>query len=353
MYGRNVEGYINVIDDLSLRIANEMRSENPNYDYIFAQAMAKNYDFVVLEDYKTVPEDLLNQYGYQIYKNVAGYNLYYCADVEQRDLGGWIVTQYGPNAGFSMCYTIEDKDNNLIIIDGGYSWHEEKLRAIIRAHGNHVTAWIVTSPIDSNAHAFCEILQDKQGIQIDQIYTMHINDEQYATCLRDAKEWQNTDFVQMFRETLEKETNVSYVKEDDQFEALGLSFKVLHAWDDETDAIGEYQEYNGSLCFQVQGKEQKMLFLSKMTQPMEPYLKARHADELKSDYVQANNNGEWTMSGDLYNLISPSYVFMDCGERTMSPEAEGYGAWGVYNYMLSRGIKVLSYETVPNWVILR
>ena len=71
MYGRNVEGYINVIDDLSLRIANEMRSENPNYDYIFAQAMAKNYDFVVLEDYKTVPEDLLNQYGYQIYKNVA------------------------------------------------------------------------------------------------------------------------------------------------------------------------------------------------------------------------------------------------------------------------------------------
>lgn len=48
----------------------------------------------MLEDYKTVPEDLLNQYGYQIYKNVAGYNLYYCADVEQRDLGGWIVTQY-------------------------------------------------------------------------------------------------------------------------------------------------------------------------------------------------------------------------------------------------------------------
>ena len=157
----------------------------------------------------------------------------------------------------------------------------------------------------------------------------------------------------MFRETLEKEKNVSYIKEDDQFEALGLSFKVLHAWDDETDAIGEYQEYNGSLCFQVQGEEQKMLFLSKMTQPMEPYLKARHADELKSDYVQANNNGEWTMSGDLYNLISPSYVFMDCGERTMSPEAEEYGAWGVYNYMLSRGIKVLSYETVPNWIILK
>ena len=73
-------------------------------------------------------------------------------------------------------------------------------------------------------------------------------------------------FCANVRETLEKETNVSYVKEDDQFEALGLSFKVLHAWDDETDAIGEYQEYNGSLCFQVQGKEQKMLFLSKMTQ---------------------------------------------------------------------------------------
>jgi len=38
-----------------------------------------------------------------------------------------------------MCYTIEDKNNNLIIIDGGYGWYEQKLRAIIRAHDNHVT----------------------------------------------------------------------------------------------------------------------------------------------------------------------------------------------------------------------
>lgn len=355
MYGRNVEGYINVIDDLSLRIANEMRSENPNYDYIFAQAMAKNYDFVVLEDYKTVPEDLLNQYGYQIYKNVAGYNLYYCADVEQRDLGGWIVTQYGPNTSeVSMCYTIEDKNNNLIIIDGGYGWYEQKLRAIIRAHDNHVTAWIVTSPIDSNAHAFCEILQDKQGIQIDQIYTMHINDEQYATCLRDAKEWQNTDFVQMFRETLEKETNVNYVKEDDQFEALGLSFKVLHAWDDETDAIGEYQEYNGSICFRIQANQESMLYLSKITHPLEEHIIEKNYDKLNADYVQANNNGRWTLSAEFYNMVSPKYVFMDCSMETVNADEEEKGCGGVYRYVTGiLQVPIGMYDTTPTWIILK
>lgn len=302
-----------------------------------------------------MPEDLLNQYGYQIYKNVAGYNLYYCADVEQRDLGGWIVTQYGPNTSeVSMCYTIEDKNNNLIIIDGGYGWYEQKLRAIIRAHDNHVTAWIVTSPIDSNAHAFCEILQDKQGIQIDQIYTMHINDEQYATYLRDAKEWQNTDFVQMFRETLEKETNVNYVKEDDQFEALGLSFKVLHAWDDETDAIGEYQEYNGSICFRIQANQESMLYLSKITHPLEDHIIEKNYDKLNADYVQANNNGRWTLSAEFYNMVSPKYVFMDCSMETVNADEEEKGCGGVYRYVTGiLQVPIGMYDTTPTWIILK
>lgn len=283
MYGRNVEGYINVIDDLSLRIANEMRSENPNYDYIFAQAMAKNYDFVVLEDYKTVPEDLLNQYGYQIYKNVAGYNLYYCADVERRNLGGYIVTQYG-SIGRNTCYTIEDKDNNLIIIDGGYSWYEDKLRALIRAHNNHVIAWIVTSPIDNCAHAFCEIIKDKQGIQIDSIYTVYISDARHEAAIKNNT--YTTDLWKTMTELLKEEKNVTYVKENDTFEVLGLNFKALHAWDEETDEIGSFEYSNGSLCFTIQGSEEQLLYLSKLTASMESSLIERHGDELKSDYVQ-------------------------------------------------------------------
>lgn len=353
MYGRNVEGYINVIDDLSLRIANEMRSENPNYDYIFAQAMAKNYDFIVLEDYKTVPEDLLNQYGYQIYKNVAGYNLYYCADVEQRDLGGWIVTQYGPK-GKSTCYTIEDKYNNLIIIDGGYGWYEDKLRSIIQMHDNHVTAWIVTSSIDSNTTAFCKIMENKKGIQIDQIYSAFISDEQYEQYVQDAKDWQNTEVCQLFRETLQNEKNVIYVNENDEFEVLGLTFRVLHVWDDETESVGEYQNHNGSLCIQVRGNQQRMIFLSKLTQKMENHLLENYKDELRAEYLQANNNGEWSMSNEFYNLVSPIYVFIDCGSSDMGSYEENEGVWGIFNYIVDiLHAQVGTYDSVPNWIILK
>lgn len=351
MYGRNVEGYINVIDDLSLRIANEMRSENPNYDYIFAQAMAKNYDFVVLEDYKTVPEDLLNQYGYQIYKNVAGYNLYYCADVEQRDLGGWIVTQYGP-AGTSMCYTIEDNNNNLIIIDGGYSWYESRLRALIRAHNNHVIAWIVTNPLDNCAHAFCEIIKDKQGIQIDSIYTVYISDARHEAAIKNNT--YTTDLWKTMTELLKEEKNVTYVKENDTFEVLGLNFKALHAWDEETDEIGSFEYSNGSLCFTIQGSEEQLLYLSKLTANMESSLIERHGDELKSDYVQINDNGMWTMNMEFYDRVSPRYVFMDCGSDYLKPGIYGSGAWDLYNYMPQRfNAQVGIYDTVPNWIVLK
>ena len=351
MYGRNADGYINTLDDLSQRIANEVSKETPDYNYVFAQAMAKNYNFIVLEDWKEVPDDILNSYGYILYSNKAGYNLYYCADVERRNLGGYIVTQYG-SIGRNTCYTIEDKDNNLIIIDGGYSWYEDKLRALIRAHNNHVIAWIVTSPIDNCAHAFCEIIKDKQGIQIDSIYTVYISDARHEAAIKNNT--YTTDLWKTMTELLKEEKNVTYVKENDTFEVLGLNFKALHAWDEETDEIGSFEYSNGSLCFTIQGSEEQLLYLSKLTANMESSLIERHGDELKSDYVQINDNGMWTMNMEFYDRVSPRYVFMDCGSDYLKPGIYGSGAWDLYNYMPQRfNAQVGIYDTVPNWIVLK
>lgn len=87
-------------------------------------------------------------------------------------------------------------------------------------------------------------------------------------------------------ELLKEEKNVTYVKENDTFEVLGLNFKALHAWDEETDEIGSFEYSNGSLCFTIQGSEEQLLYLSKLTASMESSLIERHGDELKSDYVQ-------------------------------------------------------------------
>lgn len=353
MYGRNADGYINTVDDMSKRIADELAKETPDFGYVFGQAFIQKYEFVVVHESKPVTDAVLQQYGYDLQTTVDGYNIYYHANIEDRKIGGWVVTQYGPNAGTSICYTIEDENNNLIIIDGGYAWYENRLRAIIQAHGNHVTAWIVTSPRDANAHAFCEIMQDLQGIQVDNIYTMKIDDEQFEKYVSDANEWQRCNVVGLFREVVSTLDQVNYVNENDEFELLGLKFKILHVWNEETDEQNQWQEYNGSICFTIEGSEEKMLFLSNLTKPMECYVYERHKEDIDVDFVQVNNNGEWYFSGEFYDATSPQIAFMDCGYATMNSETTDYHAWDVYNFMLSRGAAVYSYETVPNWVILK
>lgn len=351
MYGRNAEGYINLLDDLGMHIADEMRSETPDYSYIFAQALAKNYDFVVTETRKEVDRSVLQKYGYTLCTSVDGYNVYYCDAVEQQTIGGWVVTQYG-SAWYNTCYTIEDENNNLIVIDGGYAAYEEKLRALIRAHDNHVTAWIVTSPASSCAQAFCNVMEDKQGIRVDKIYSMEITDVQYELFAENAKDWEHPEVCQKLREVLAKEKNVQYVKEDDTFSELGLSFEVLHVWDAETDAIGKNQECNGSMCFTVQGKEEKMLFLSKLYRTMEPYITTRHKAEIDADYVQVNNAGEWAFSDAFYKQVSPRAAFMDCGSDTMKQEDENQ-LWNTYMSFMNQDIPVYTFDRGPHFIILK
>lgn len=353
MYGRNAEGYINLLDDISMRVANEMRSETPDFEFIFMQAVAKKYEFVVVESYKSVDGAILNRYGYTLASSVGGYNVYDCKDINTRTLDGALVTQYGPNAWYNSCYTIEDADNNLIIIDGGYAGYEKNIRSIIRAHGNRVAAWIVTSPMNSCAQSFCRIMNDKQGITVDAIYSIEISDTSYEVFVENAESWQHPEICKDLRDILKREKNVHYVKENDVFEELGLTFRVLHTWNEETDAIGKYQDYNGSMCFTVEGKQEKMLFLSKLSRSMEKPIIDRHRDELDVDYVQANNSGEWSFSQEFYALASPRYVFMDCGAATKNPDNTQSDAWGISEALIKQGIHVLDFESVPNVIVLK
>lgn len=62
-----------------------------------------------------------------------------------------------------------------------------------------------------------------------------------------------------------------------------------------------------------------------------PYYRENY-DKLNADYVQANNNGRWTLSAEFYNMVSPKYVFMDCSIETVNADEEEKGV-GVYTDM--------------------
>lgn len=346
MYGRNADGFINVIDDVSQRVAEELSAENPNFEYICGQAYIQKFNFIVSPDSKKIPIDILEKYGYVQAKNIDGLDIYYSDNIGERSIDGWVVTQYTPNGNSGCCYTIEDDNNNLIIIDGGYWWHEEKVKSIIRKHGNRVYAWIITSPHEGNSGAFCKVMKDGKGIQVDYIYTIKISDQQYEKYKNDATGGQNVEAVAEFRDIMETLPQVQYLKENDVVELMGLKFKILHVWNEETDIENRYQEYNGSMSFVIEGKKEKMLFLSKLTRPMEQCILNRHKDDIQADYIQVNNRGNWLFSHEFYEVSSPKAVFID---SVMGDEEREQ----TYEYFIGRGIQVYTYSSRANWIVLK
>ncbi len=259
----------------------------------------------------------------------------------------YIITQYGDWSGRQhMFYTIEDYDGNLIVIDGGWSYEADVVRSVIAEHDNHVSAWIITHPHPDHAGAFNVIYQDLQGIVVDTIYTVDVNYDRYAETATASDQY----FVcETFRSVISGLNNVAVVHENDEFSVLGLDFKVLHAWDENVDALSSALCNNGSMVFTVTGSVNKMLFLADVQDEMEDFILANHLADLDVDFVQLAHHGNWAVSQSFYDNVSASAVFFDAPGWLFSGSI--YTAAALKEYFEGRDVDIYTFYTERNSVV--
>lgn len=220
MYGRNADGYINTAKKPVLNVYYNMISDAPDYDFVLFTSRLNGYNFVINNDFRPVPDVILDKYGYELIAVSEGYNIYYNPDVSdqmfsdpslegaelRRDETGWwlkfedggyaaseiiniygfdyhfneegylldnvrseevsqisdgdlIITQYGHDyyGGPTMFYTVDDLNGHFIVIDGGNADEADYVMSRLRLYGNHVDAWILTHPHSDHIGAFNEI----------------------------------------------------------------------------------------------------------------------------------------------------------------------------------------------------
>ena len=263
---------------------------------------------------------------------------------------GWMITQYGnPDGNQLMCYTIEDMDGNLAIIDGGYDEDADALREIIKQHGNHVSVWVITHPHPDHAGAFNVIMEEPGEIQVDYIYTVEVHGDRYRET---AQDYDRFDVYETFLRLTENMENFQYVYEDDEFEILGLHAKALHTWDDSTDELDVNLCNNGSMMFVLSGEKEKMLFCADVENEMEGFIMERHMDELDVDYVQTGHHGNWGPTLEFYDCMSTKGVFMDAPNWLVDTEDDGYDAYILKDYFEEKGAEVYSFSTAPNVITM-
>lgn len=267
------------------------------------------------------------------------------------------VTQYGKKDSYqSMFYTIKSSDGQLIIIDGGYDTDADSVRKIILDHGGIVDAWILTHPHPDHIGAFSSIFENLEGITIRHIYTIKMDYDKYKKLARD---WDQFDVFEKFHSLTEHSKKLTYLHQGDTLSICGLTMEVFSAYDEYVANCSKDLCNDGSLLFQLSGKQDKMLFCADVGKKLSESLIKTYGNKLKSDYIQMGHHGNGGLSEDFYRLVNPKVAFFDAPDWLMDNKNQGTDIPANYTTPKNREImesmraKIYSFHTAPNTVTLQ
>ena len=265
----------------------------------------------------------------------------------------WTVTQYAPpDERQHMFYTITDQRGRLVVIDGGWEDEADQVRSVINSLGGHVNAWIITHPHPDHVGALNDILAhyNEEKIRIDHIYTVKVREARYRETAEYYDDYASYEKFSTHCKNLGD--MVTYLKENDEIDLIGLKMKVFSAWDERVDQFENNECNQGSMMFRLAGREKSILFCADVQKEMEAYILPAHADELASDYVQLAHHGNWGLTKAFYDLVNPIGAFFDGPASIIDTEDGIYDGHELRDYLNDKNVTLYRFSTAPNTVEL-
>ena len=239
------------------------------------------------------------------------------------------------SAPFSMFDTVTDSNGNLIIIDGGYAENCNEIMKLIRSHGNHVSAWILTHYHDDHVQAFFTLLENGmfQGVNIERIYAPDYPENLLSTF---SELGQDDTFVlaQKWRTELDGLSQVQLIDEGMNLTLPGgLQMYVYNGWNRGRQLLSDPERRkqlinNSGLMFKLYTYRNSILITADVERIMEGELTGKYGSYLRADYVQCSHHGichglsDQGFSPDFYcNTVGAKMAFIPnrSGMGTMMP----------------------------------
>lgn len=346
MYGRNVQGYIGEASILDEYIYKKMKSKSPQYETILAVAKKENYNFIVCEVSNPIDEGVLEKYNFYEVGSTDNYIIYYSSE----NLGdGWVVTQFGDNSKWeNSSYILENREKQLIIIDGGREGNSERLLEVIENNNNHVDAWILTSPQREHIGAFNKIVSGNEQLVIDKIYTVDVNYEIYS---KKAKEYEYIEYYEEYKDLTKNMDNIVFVYEGDVINLCGLEMEIINAWNEDTNLENTMLAKRGAMIFSIKNKEEIMLFCSDVLGDAEDIVSEK-IKKIDYDYIQIDNHGKGVLTEGVYNAISADAVFVDIALNKINEDNKNHVV-NTIDAIDENDIEIYTLDTTPNVIILK
>lgn len=270
----------------------------------------------------------------------------------------WTITQYGSPSDYqAMFYTIQDKNNKLTVIDGGFREDSDYVAGIIKELGGEVDNWIITHPHPDHVGAFNYICENYSNeIKINNIYAIKMDYDSYK---EKAREWDDFDEFESFLSVTKNLKNVIYLQDGDEFDVDGLKGKVFNAYSDKIKDLSDDLANDGSMMFKLTGNKENMLFCADVGYRISDKIIADYKDQLKSDYIQMGHHGNGGMTEEFYQLVNPKVAFFDAPEwlmKNINPSTGKAGKWDTpekIKLMEGMGATIYGYTTAPNSIVLK
>ncbi len=264
----------------------------------------------------------------------------------------YLVTQYADATGQHGCFYTIENESSFLIFDGGWAGNADAVRDVIAAHGNHVSAWIISHPHQDHAGAFNVIMADPGEIVVDEIYD---NGFDYDFIEASGEPYDDLAIMETFHALTQDVPYVTHLKRGDSLTVCGLTFDVYNAYDDVVLAnVGGEKDYqnNASLLLRIRNQEDSILFCSDIKYDMNAFLSANLTPEmLSSTYVQLGHHGNWSLDEDFYARTGAGVFFLDAPSNIS--DNPDFPASTLKADLLAQNKTVLDYSTAPHSVVLK
>lgn len=220
-----------------------------------------------------------------------------------RSQSGMLVTQIATTSEESLSYLVESKPNNLIMIDGGSYEDSQHLEQILMEKGGIVNGWFITTLHEQNFGALEKIIENDK-IKVQNIY-MTSNTRDWYETYEPERYAQTANFLNLLAEKSLPVTGVP-----NRYEILvdNLYITVLNIANPEF--TGNYAGFNQSMVIKINNTYKSMIFMGNIADEAAETFKDNNLDEIDCDAVQISNNGVQFVKDEIYQKMTPQYLFM-------------------------------------------
>lgn len=310
------------------------------------------FQYVVFAAHHILPENMEEYPVYEIGRT-ENYTVY---KLEDQPAESYTITQFADVEGLqTLSYLIEDGRGGLAVVDGGRAWQSIPLVEEIKKRGGRVDYWIITHPHDDHCGVLCSVLEagwDETEISIGEIL---IGEMDYEAV---EKQGIRVDTYSYLLRGLNGHENVTWLKNGDVKNVLGLQMEVFHSCNELVISKSDNILNDGSMVFKLTGKEESILYLADIGELVADEIMTEYGDKLNADYVQMSHHGNGSLPDAFYELVSPKAALFDAPDWLMenrNPETGEESYYTTPHYielMKSMGAEIISYNTAPNEIVL-